>query len=162
MIEYRRAVVDDIDELIRLRIEFLKEVNKESNVDHDILKMCKKSLDDYFSSTMTDGSFIAWVAVDCSKIIATSGMCFYHTPSLFKKINGNMLFRDGREAYIMNMYTLPEYRRKGIAGTLFQKVVEEAKNLGYRKVSLHATEMGRKLYKKFDFVMVDDEMVLNI
>lgn len=31
-----------------------------------------------------------------------------------------------------------------------------------RKITLHATEMGRKLYKKFGFVEVADEMVLNL
>ena len=56
-----------------------------------------------------------------------------NTPPLFKKINGDILYLDGRVAYIMNMYTLPEYRRKGIAKILFDKLVEEAKILGYRK-----------------------------
>ncbi len=162
MIEYRKAAVDDIDELVKLRIEFLKEANHETNIDAEILNKCAEALYNYFNFRMIDDSFIAWIALDEGKIIATSGMCFYNTPPLFKKVDSVMHFMDGRVAYIMNMYTLQEYRRKGIARILFDKIVEEAKTLGYRKITLHATEMGRKLYKTFGFVEVDDEMVLNI
>mgnify|MGYP000277155573 CR=1 FL=1 len=162
MIEYRKAAVDDIDELVKLRIEFLKEANHEINIDAEILNKCEEALYDYFNSRMIDDSFIAWIALDEGKIIATSGMCFYNTPPLFKKVDGVMHFMDGRVAYIMNMYTLREFRRQGVAKILFNRIVEEAKSLGYRKITLHATEMGRKLYKTFGFVEVDDEMVLNI
>ncbi len=81
---------------------------------------------------------------------------------MFKKIDGDMHYMDGRVAYIMNMYTLQEYRRQGIARILFDKIVEEAKSLGYRKITLHAKEMGRKLYENFEFVEVDDGMVLKL
>ncbi len=162
MIKYRKTTVDDIDALVRLRIEFLKEANQENNIDGEILIKCEEALSDYFNSRMVDDSFIAWIALDEGKIIATSGMCFYNTPPLFKKIDGDIQYMDEKVAYIMNMYTLPEYRRQGIARILFDKIVEEAKTLVYRKITLHATEMGRKLYEKFGFVEVDDEMVLNI
>ncbi len=162
MFEYRKAAVNDIDELVKLRIEFLREANQETNVDGKILNKCEEALHAYFNSRMIDDSFIAWIALDEGKIIATSGMCFYNTPPLFKKVDGVMHYMDGRVAYIMNMYTLQEYRRQGIARILFDKIVEEAKSLGYRKITLHATEMGWKLYENFGFVEVDDGMVLNI
>ncbi len=162
MIEYRKAEVKDIDELVKLRIEFLKEANQENNIDDEVLNKCEGDLYDYFNSRLLDDSFIAWIAIDEGKIIATSGMCFYNTPPMFKKIDGDILYMDGKVAYIMNMYTLSEFRKIGIARILFDKTVEEAKTLGYRKITLHATEMGRKLYENFGFVEVDDEMVLNI
>ena len=48
----------------------------------------------------------------------------------------------GNKAYIMNMYTNPKYRRKGIA------------------ISLEATDMGKPLYEKYGFKKMNNEMEL--
>ena len=89
------------------------------------------------------------------KIIGTSGLCFYKRPPSYKNISGEV-------AYIMNMYTEPQYRCQGIASTIFEKTVSEAKAMGYKKICLNATEMGKPLYMKFGFKDVDGEMELNL
>ena len=66
----------------------------------------------------------------------------------------------GRKAYIMNMYTKPEYRRKGIAKKTLDLLVKEAKSRGIQDILLEATDMGRLLYKKYGFVKMDNEMEL--
>lgn len=153
MIEYRRAKADDVDELVRLRVEFLKEALKikSCSSDQEIIN----SLTDYFSKTMCTDSFIAWLAVDNGRIIGTSGLCFYTLPPSYKNMTGNI-------AYIMNMYTDPAYRGKGIATYLFEQLIFEAKKLNYKKISLHATDMGRSLYLKFGFKETDNEMVFDL
>lgn len=60
----------------------------------------------------------------------------------------------------MNMYTKPEYRRKGIALKTLELLVTEAKEKGVFAISLEATDMGRPLYEKYDFVKMNDEMEL--
>lgn len=62
----------------------------------------------------------------------------------------------------MNMYTKPEYRRKGIALKTLNLLVEDAKNRGITAISLEATDMGRPLYEKYGFVKMKDEMELPI
>ena len=162
MIEFRKATIKDISELVRLRIEFLKEINREYNIDIEIQTKSEELLYKYFRNALYNGSFIAWLALFEGKIIATSGLCFYSLPPLFKKINGKIKIMSGNVAYIMNMYTVPEYRKKGIATILFEKILAEAKDLGCRKISLHATDMSYNLYKKFGFKITDSEMVLII
>ena len=44
----------------------------------------------------------------------------------------------------MNMYTKPEYRRKGIAYKTLDILVEESKAKGISAISLEATDMGRQ------------------
>ena len=65
-----------------------------------------------------------------------------------------------RIAYIMNMYTNPEYRRNGIAIKTLGLLVEDAKKRGVHAISLEATDMGKPLYVKFGFVKMNDEMEL--
>ena len=90
---------------------------------------------------------------DEEKIIGTGGISYfqvmptYHNPT-------------GRKAYIMNMYTNPEYRRKGIAYKTLDLLVAEAKQRGIHAISLEATDMGRPLYEKYGFVKMNDEMEL--
>lgn len=153
MITYRKATINDIDDLVRTRIEFIKEVqNLETDFD---LSSLKESLCNYFTNTIGENAFIAWLALDNNRIVATSGLCFYTLPPSYKNLSGKV-------AYIMNMYTVREYRNQGIAAHLFQRVIEEARGLGYKKISLHATESGKPLYTRFGFKEKDDEMVLNL
>jgi GNAT superfamily N-acetyltransferase len=58
----------------------------------------------------------------------------------------------------MNMFTSPNYRNRGIGTALFKKIVDEAKQLGYKKITLYATEMGRPLYEKYGFKDVHNAM----
>ena len=60
----------------------------------------------------------------------------------------------------MNMYTRPEYRRKGIAAKTLDLLVQDAKSRGITAISLEATDMGRKLYEKYGFLDMKSEMEL--
>lgn len=42
----------------------------------------------------------------------------------------------------MNMYTKPEYRRKGIAYKTLDMLIKDSKSKGISAISLEATEMG--------------------
>ena len=54
----------------------------------------------------------------------------------------------GKKAYIMNMYTAPEYRRQGIAINTLDLLVKDAKEQGVLQIALEATYMGRPLYER--------------
>ena len=60
----------------------------------------------------------------------------------------------------MNMYTRPDYRRKGIAYKTLDMLINDTKCKGITSISLEATAMGRPLYEKYGFVKMNDEMEL--
>ncbi|MGG0288901.1 GNAT family N-acetyltransferase [Peribacillus butanolivorans] len=64
------------------------------------------------------------------------------------------------EAYILNMYTIPEYRGKGLAKRMLKKCIDESRNSGVKRVWLHASKDGKHLYKKMGFTTKDSEMEL--
>lgn len=148
---YRKAAMEDINELVRLRIDFLNEVQVTDGQNDEELT---KQTFEYLKINMQNDSFVSWLALDNDKIVGTSGICFYTIPPSFKNVTG-------KNAYIMNMYTIPGYRSRGIANELFQSVVKEAKNRGCGKITLNATDMGRPLYLKNGFVDSHGDMVLN-
>ncbi len=147
----RKATLEDIDELVKLRIELIREI---SEVDENYMSKLTDAIREYFTAKMPENEFLGWVAEDEGKIIASSGLLFHEKPP----IHGNLT---GREAYIMNMYTLPEWRNKGIATKLLKEIIKFIKETNVRRIRLHATEAGKKVYEKMGFVLVSSEMILD-
>ena len=65
----------------------------------------------------------------------------------------------GKCATVMNMYTAPQHRRKGIGQAVLAKLVAYAKQQGCGRILLEASEQGRLLYEKNGFVPAVHEMV---
>ncbi len=150
MINYRKAEPGDAAELARLRSLFLQEID--SRVGEPLRAQIEEASRAYYDKALADGSFVGWLALDGESIVATSGLIFYEVPPA----PGYM---DGRVAYIMNVYTVPEYRKRGLATAMFDRIVGEAIARGYKKITLNATDMGRPVYEKYGFKDVKGDMV---
>ena len=107
----------------------------------------------YYQKALSEDSHVAYLVFDGNEFVGTGGISFFQVMPTFHNPTGN-------KAYIMNMYTKPEYRRKGIAYKTLDLLVAEAKQRGIDAVSLEATDMGKPLYKKYGFVKMNDEMEL--
>ncbi len=59
---------------------------------------------------------------------------------------GNLKNPSGKWGYIMNMFTVPEFRRKGICKSILNLFVEEGKKIGITAFELHATKEGEMVY----------------
>ena len=153
MINFRKANIEDADILAMIRSIFLMEANDfSSETERKTMEIANKI---YFEKALGDGSFLAWLALDDSKVVATSGLSFITAPPNFKR-------PDGREAHIMNMFTFSDYRKQGIGSELLKRTIAEAKMRGYKKITLNATDMGKSLYEKYGFNDVIGSMVLYI
>lgn len=149
--EYKRATLDDIDELVRTRIIVLRAANKLTD-DVDMTQVEKESCE-YYKRAIETKEHIGYLVYDRNVFIGAGGVSFYHVMPTYHNPSG-------RKAYIMNMYTAPEYRRQGIAYKTLDLLVKEAKEKGIFQIALEATDMGRSLYKKYGFVPMKDEMEL--
>lgn len=138
-IQYRKLTADDLDTFILMRIRQLREEGAQE--DFDLVPALK----DYYERHMSDGTFVAWLAMDGEKIIGTSGMSFVEKPPYYG-------CPTGRIGLLSSMYTDPEYRRQGIAKELLTRVVEEARAYGCGTVQITASDMGVLLYTNFGFV----------
>lgn len=58
---------------------------------------------------------------------------------------------EGRDAYLLNMYTQPAHRGRGVASAIVQAALAQARAWGARKIVLHATEAGRRRYRAVGF-----------
>ena len=138
MIEYRLMTAGDIDAYIALRIRHLREEGATEDID------LAPALRDYYERHLSDGTFVAWLAVEDGRIAATSGMSFVEKPPYFS-------CPTGRLGLLSGMYTLPEHRRRGIGRELLSRVVDEARRRGCGSVWITASDMGVLLYTDFGF-----------
>ena len=149
--EYKKATIVDINELVRTRIIVLRAVNKLSD-DVDMSVVEKESYE-YYKRALETGEHITYLVYDNGTFIGAGGVSFYQVMPTYHNPTG-------KKAYIMNMYTAPEYRRQGIAIHTLDLLVKDVRKQGVSQIALETTEMGRPLYEKYGFVKIEDEMEL--
>lgn len=133
------------------RIEVLRVANRLTD-DVDMAEVEAESRE-YYKKALSDGTHTAYLVFDGTRFIGAGGISYYRVMPTYHNPSGN-------KAYIMNMYTNPDYRRMGIATKTLELLVAEAKEKGIKAISLEATDMGRPLYEKFGFVKMNSEMEL--
>lgn len=148
---YKRATMEDIDELVRTRIIVLRATNKLS--DDEDMSVVEEESYAYYRRALETGEHIAYLVYDNGKFIGAGGVSFYQIMPTYHNPTG-------KKAYIMNMYTASEYRRQGIAFHTLDLLVKNARKQGISQITLEATEMGRPLYEKYGFVKMENEMEL--
>ena len=149
--EYKKATIEDIDELVRTRIIVLRAANKLS--DEVDMSLVEKESYEYYMRALETGEHIAYLVYNNGTFIGAGGVSFYQVMPTYHNPTG-------KKAYIMNMYTVPEYRRQGIAFHTLDLLIKDAWEQGVSQIALEATEMGQPLYEKYGFVKMEDEMEL--
>lgn len=137
-ITYRKLQPEDLETFIEMRMHQLQEEGAEPVID------LKPNLQAYYEKHLADETFVSFLAVDSGKIIGTSGMSFVEKPPYYSNPSGKI-------GLLSSMYTLKEYRRKGIAKKLLDLVVQEAKRYGCGAVQITASDMGVLLYTDYGF-----------
>jgi len=135
---YRKATSNDIEALVEIRKKQLIDEGIEPSIDID------KELFDFFHIKLNDGSLVEWVVEDGEEIVATAAIVFYQFPPTYTN-------KTGWKGYITNMYTAANYRKRGIATALLERLVEEAKARKVKKIWLGASTLGRPVYERFGF-----------
>ena len=145
------AAIEDLDVLTKTRVEVLRAANQlDEAVD---MSLVEKESREYYQKALADGSHVAVLVYDGEEFVGAGGVSFYTVMPTYHNTSG-------KKAYIMNMYTKPEYRRKGIAYQTLDILVDACKKRNITHITLEATEMGRALYEKYGFVAMQDEMQL--
>ena len=150
-ITYKQANLDDIELLVKSRIIVLREANHLD--DSADMSEVKAQSYDYYRKAILNGECIVYLVFDDDKLVGCGGVSFFrvmptcHNPT-------------GKKAYLMNIYTSPEYRRKGIAYKTLDLLIKATRETGINHITLEATAMGRPMYEKYGFTKMNDEMEL--
>ena len=150
-LSYRKATLADLEILTQTRIEVLRAANQLSD-DVDMSEVKRQSFE-YYQNALRDNTHLAYLIFDEETFVGAGGISYFQVMPTYHNPTGN-------KAYIMNMYTNPNYRRQGIAFKTLDLLVTDAREKGITAISLEATDMGRPLYEKYGFIKMNDEMEL--
>jgi len=138
----RRTSCEDTELLVSLRMSFLLDQNSpESLGDPELLK---ESIRQYLVSAMKKDAFAAVVLESEDQAVSCAFLSFGEKPPR----RGDVPCRFGT---VYNVYTYPEFRRKGYAERVMREILRLAKEQNLGSVDLLASEAGKPLYEKLGF-----------
>ena len=136
-----KAGIDDIDALVKMRLDFLLEDNGSLN-DSDVIAI-KKDLPEYYKSHINNDLYI-FVVREEQTIVSCAFLLVIEKPMSPSFING-------RTGTVLNVYTCPANRHRGYAKMIMETLLAKAKKLQLSVVDLKATEDGYHLYRSVGF-----------
>jgi GNAT superfamily N-acetyltransferase len=141
-INIRKANLDDLMHLVHHRRAMFEEMGYREPA---VLEQVEESSREYFSEALRTGAYRAWLVEDPNgRIVAGGGIVIANWPGY----PGENL---AKRAWILNMYTEPEARRRSMAKKLLEVIIDWCRTAGFRTVSLHASPAGRPLYESAGF-----------
>ncbi len=156
-LEIKNVGMENIDLIVKWRMELIKNDvfnNKEKNIDDDNFDRLQKNTKEYYKKNLCSGNHIMCLAFCDGAVAACGGACIHDEIPSWTNLNGKC-------GYIMNIYTKPEYRKKGIATAVVKHLINELKSLGIQKIYLRATKMGKSVYEKIGFTEMKNYMKFN-
>ena len=134
---FRKADREDIPMLTEARLAYLRtefgEVSEEIG----------EALPCYFEDRLNKELF-AYICTDEGRLAGTVLLLVTEKPP-------SPSFPSGRVGTVLNVITLPEYRRRGIARRLMKMLVGDAEKMQLDHIELKATEAGYPLYRSLGF-----------
>ena len=101
-----------------------------------------------------DGSYRGWLAEGSDGVVAGGGV-------ILLQFQPHPMDPRPQRAWVVNMFTEPEHRRRGLARLLMDTIVTWCRAQGLRFLYLHASDEGRALYESLGFVPTN-EMLLEL
>lgn len=139
--KFRKAEKIDIEQLVDMRIEYLKEDLGEVAIYDEV--QLRKNLQLFFEEHLNN-DIDAFVALCGNEIVSTSFTSYY-----FRLPHPN--FPKGKAGVPINGYTKPMYRKKGLAGSLLKFSADYAKDLDVELLNMEVTEKGLPVCKEKGF-----------
>jgi GNAT superfamily N-acetyltransferase len=155
--EIRRATVRDVDVIAWHRARMFQDMGDVSADAFEIRRTRARAL---LEKWIGSGDYIGWPATLIDKpetIIGGAGIQLQ--PILPRPINTSTI-GEGRQGTIINVFTEPQWRRRGIAGLLIKEIVAWSKSERLDRLRLHASGQGRPIYEKLGFI-ASNEMRLS-
>jgi GNAT superfamily N-acetyltransferase len=137
----REASADDIPEILRQRRAMYKDMDYDHAQSLDAMVSLSAN---YLAKAMADGSFRAWLASDGDRVVAGGAVVISPWPA-------HPYDLECRRATILNVYTYPQHRRKGIGRQIMLTMIDWCKREGFARVTLHASPDGHHLYESLGF-----------
>ena len=129
-------------------------------VPDDLFESFQTKALDRLGKALASGDYFAWLVSEPNapqKIIAGAGVVIREVPPFpHRHHNGEITIAEGRQGLVVNVFTEPEWRRRGIAKLLMEEIIVWSRRQNLDDLVLHASEHGRALYEQLGFILTNE------
>ena len=150
----RLATVADIPVLNELRSELLAELRAHRGSTESPASL-EPANAEYLRRALPSGQYVGWIAEEAGAPVGIAGCFFFERPPMERP--GAVL-----EGRVVNVYTRPAWRGRGIGSALTRAAIEHARGRGARRLRLGAAPDGIGVYARLGFQPVTTEMELRL
>ena len=147
----RRADSADIPQLARHRAAMFRDMGSLAPEREEELI---RATADWLRAAVPRGEYLAWVAESGESPAVIGGAGVQLRPIMPRP--GKPALELGPEAIVLNVYVERAWRRRGVADGLMRALLAELAERGIRRIVLHASEEGRRLYERMGFVPTNE------
>jgi GNAT superfamily N-acetyltransferase len=141
------GTINDLELLGNHRLSMWKEIHPDMT---DRIEESGLLTREWIRSKILDGSLVALIVKNFHGEVVGSGCILIKED---QPRPGSLLVR---HPYLLSMYTLPEYRKMGVASLIITNAIKWSKDNGYDRISLHASKQGKSVYEKFGFQQTNE------
>jgi len=145
----RRASAQDSDIISWHRARMFQDMGDVSGRAFEILRAkVRTRLEEWIDN----GNYIGWLATPADEqqmIVAGAGVQLQRI--LPRPVDVSTI-AEGRQGTIVNVFTEPQWRQRGIASLLIKEIIIWSKNEQIDRLVLHASDKGRSIYERIGFV----------
>jgi GNAT superfamily N-acetyltransferase len=115
----------------------------------------------YLEDAMPRGEYFGWLAApsdDAARIVAGAGVQVRRVLPFPQRWIDRPIdsVGFGRQAIVLNVYTEPAFRRRGLAREVMLEILTWARSAGIESLVLHAAPAGRRLYEALGFAATNE------
>ncbi len=143
----RRATLADVPTIVAHRRAMFEAMGY---TDRAALDLMDEKFGTWVATKIETGAYQHWFALnERNEIVAGAGLWVLEMPPHPRDASG-------RRGNILNVYTHPDYRRRGLAWQLTTLILNWCRARGFRSVFLNASDDGRPLYTLLGFVPTNE------
>jgi GNAT superfamily N-acetyltransferase len=143
-----RATVSEAGIIARHRVEMFRDMGQVPT--DELASVLLKESTAALAACLSDGSYVGWLVRDADQVVAGAGA--HIKPQLPRVTHDGARVAASSVPLVVNVYTEPHWRRRGIARALMNTVMHWSAAEGFDRLVLHASDTGRPLYASLGFV----------
>ena len=147
--QIRRATAQDADIISWHRARMFQDMGDVLGDAFEILRAKARTRLEHW---IDNRNYIGWLAAPADKpemIVAGAGVQLQ--PILPQPLDISTI-GESRQGTIVNVFTEPQWRQRGIAGLLIKEIIIWSKNEQIDRLVLHASDEGRSIYERLGFI----------
>ena len=153
----RQATLGDVSIIARHRAAMFLDMGSATQA---VVERLTSDTEAYLRQAIPSGEYLGWLASLASgpgDPVAGAGVQIRRVlPFPRQRPDGQVDVAHGLQAVVLNVYTEPAFRRRGLARRLMQEVLAWARQARVESLVLHAAPDGRALYEELGFAATNE------